>query len=215
MIRVLVVDDHLIVVEALRLQINAQPDMTVVAEATSGQDAVVRAEEHHPDIVLIDIGMPGMNCFDALRHIHAKLPSARSIVLTGLREDGHIAEAIRAGASGFVSKGCGFDTVRDAIHDVVAGGVHYPPELLDYVTTPHGQVRRGEPVKTRLETLTAREREVLGLLAQGYSLKEVAQVLGMSYKTADRHKASLMKKLGIHDRVELARFAIREKVIRP
>lgn len=215
MIRLLVVDDHTIVLEALRLQINAEPDMTVVAEATSGQEAVVKAQEHCPDIILTDIGMPGMNCFDALRRIHAEVPGAHSIVFTGLPAQGYAAEAVRAGVSGFVHKGCGFEDVRAAIHEVAGGGLHFPPEIMEHVTTHREQVRPGQPGKTRLDTLTVRERELLALLAQGYSLKQAAQILGVGYKTADKHKTSLMKKLGIHDRVELARFAIREKIIQP
>ncbi|HUU83430.1 MAG TPA: response regulator transcription factor [Phycisphaerae bacterium] len=213
MIRVLVADDHLIVLEALRLQINAEADMTVVAEATNGQEAMAMALEHRPDVVLMDIAMPGINCFDALRRIHEKVPDARSIVFTGLPENSYIAESIRAGASGFVCKGGGFDRMRAAIHDVMAGRLHYPPGALEDMATDQGPVRLGQPVRSPLDKLTVRERELLGVLAQGYSLKEAAVILNVSYKTADKHKAALMKKLGIHDRVELARFAIREKII--
>ncbi len=109
----------------------------------------------------------------------------------------------------------GFDEVRAAIRDVMAGKLHYAAEVLERIHTADGQLRLGEHPETRLETLTPRERELLVLLGQGYSLKEAGQALHVSYKTVDKHKVNLMRKLDIHDRVELARFAIREKIVQP
>ncbi|MCH7812668.1 MAG: response regulator transcription factor [Planctomycetes bacterium] len=213
MIRILIASDYRLVLEAQRLQIDAEPDMTVVAEAIRGEDAVAEAEKHCPDIALIDVSIPGLTCHDTLQRIHAKVPGTRSIVLDGVLDPVLLARVIRSGASGFVAKDWGFERVRSAIREVAAGEFYFPPEVLRALPTDIKQLRAGVPVENRMGRLTARERELLVLLAQGEGLKMAAHMLGVSYKTADKQKESLMKKLDIHDRVALARFAIRERIV--
>ena len=213
--RVLIVDDHKIYREGLRLQLESDADFVVVGEAANAEEGLSEALRHEPDIVLMDIDMPGMSCFDAMRRIHEQLPDTRVIILSAHKNDEQIAQAIQAHAWGYAVKAEGFDEVREAITIVLAGKLHYTQEVLDRIETSDGQLVLGEHTRTRLDSLTPRERELLVLLGQGYSLKEAAQALHVSYKTVDKHKVNLMRKLNIHDRVELARFAIREKIVQP
>lgn len=215
MIRILIVDDHKLYREGLRLQLEAHGGFVVVGEASDAESGLDQALRLKPDIVFMDIEMPGISCFETIRRIHESLSGTKVVVLSGHMEDESIAQAVRAQARGYVVKEDGFDQVRDAIREVLAGKLYYTQAVLDRVETRNGRLRLGEQVSTRLETLTPRERELLVLLGQGYSLKEACRALRVTYKTADKHKVNLMKKLDIHDRVELARFAIREKIIQP
>ena len=213
--RVLIVDDHKLYREGLHLQLESEADFLVVGEAADAEEGLSQALRHKPDIVLMDIDMPGVSCFDTIRRIQEQLPGTKAIILSGYTSDEQISQAIQARAWGYAVKEEGFEEVREAINSVMAGKLHYARDVLDRIQSTNGQLRLGERAETRLETLTPRERELLVLLGQGYSLKEAGQALHVSYKTVDKHKVNLMKKLNIHDRVQLARFAIREKVVQP
>lgn len=215
MSRVMVVDDHQLCREGLRAKIDAEHDMEVVAEARDGQEAVTRALEHRPDIVLMDIEMPGASCFDATRRIQEMLPATRVIILSGHMNDHHIKEAVSAQAWGYALKNGSFDQVKQAIRDVVAGKLHYVAEVSKRIQINNGKLSLKVEVKTLGDTLTKRERELLANLARAMSLKEAAAAMHVTYKTADKHKVNLMRKLDIHDRVELTRYAIREGIVEP
>ncbi len=216
MIRILIVDDHQLYREGVRAQLNAQPDMEVVGEAADARDSIDQAIACRPDIILMDINMPGLSAFDAIGRIQDLLPAARVVLCTGYVHDRHIKDAIEYKAWGFVLKQRGFEHLREAILAVHRGRVCYAPEVLERLAAVNdGGLRLTDQPRTRLELLTPRERELLSLLAQGLSLKAAGRMMNVSYKTADKHKVSLMRKLDIHDRVELARFAIREKIIVP
>lgn len=213
--RVLIVDDHKILREGLRSYLESEANFVVVGEAANAEDGFSEALRHRPDIVLMDIDMPGVSCFETMRRIHEQLPGTRVIILSGHKHDEQISQAIQAHAWGYAVKENGFEEVREAICDVMTGRLYYAEEVLGRINTGNGQLRFGEHSETLLETLTPRERELLVLLGQGYSLKEAGRALHVSYKTVDKHKVNLMRKLNIHDRVELARFAIREKLVQP
>jgi two-component system response regulator NreC len=216
MIRLLIVDDHKLYRQGLQAQINIEPDMVVVGEATDASEGIDRALSLQPDVILMDIDMPGMSCFDAICRIQSMLPNTRVIVCSGHSHDTQIKDAIESKAWGYVLKRSGFEEVRKAIHTVYQGRLHYTAEILERIATcADGKLRLTDPPRTKLDLLTRRERELLYLLAQGLSLKQAGRVMAISYKTADKHKVSLMKKLGIHDRVELARYAIREQIVQP
>lgn len=216
MIRVQIVDDHQLYREGLRAQIDAEPDMEVVAEAKDADGGIDKAVKFRPDIVLMDIDMPGLSCFDAIGRIQANLPETRVVVCSAHSGDQHIKQALECKAWGYVLKKEGFAHVRQAIRDVQDGKLHYTQEILERVATGvDGKLHLNEPARSRLDLLTRRERELLSLLAQGLSLKQAGRTMNISYKTADKHKVSLMRKLDIHDRVILTRFAIREKLIQP
>lgn len=214
-IRILIVDDHRLYREGLRMQLESESDFAVVGEAGDAEQGLSLALELQPAIVLMDIAMPGVSCFESMRRIHESLPNTRVIVLSGHKHDEQIGQALQAKAWGYAIKEEGFVQVRGAIRDVMAGKLSYAPQVLDRIRTEEGELRLEGPSDTLLNSLTPRERELLVLLGQGYSLKEAGQALHVSYKTVDKHKANLMKKLNIHDRVELARYAIREKLVEP
>ena len=215
MSRVLVVDDHKLCREGLQAKIDAEPGMAVVAEARDGQEAVTQALEHRPDIVLMDIEMPGTSCFEATRRIQEMLPDTRVIILSGHMNEHHIKEAVSAGAWGYALKNGGFDEVKHAIREVRAGRLHYVREVMERVSLNNGKLTLQTEVRTRSDTLTNREREIWTYLARGMSLKQAGTLMHVSYKTADKHKVNLMRKLDIHDRVELTRYAIREGIVEP
>jgi len=214
-VRVLIVDDHKIYREGLCLQIESDSDFVVVGEAANAEDGLSQALSHKPDIVLMDIDMPGVSCFDTIQRIHEQLHDTRVIILSGYMHDEQISQAVRAHAWGYAVKEEGFREVREAIKSVMGGKLHYAQSVLERIQAVDGRMRLGEHAETRLETLTPREHELLVLMGQGYSLKEAGHALHVSYKTVDKHKVNLMKKLDIHDRVELARYAIREKIVQP
>jgi DNA-binding NarL/FixJ family response regulator len=150
-----------------------------------------------------------------MRRIHDQVPGCKVMILSAHKHDEQISQAVRSHAWGYVVKDGGFEEVRQAIRSVMMGRLYYVRDVLDRIQTCDGQLRFGEHAVTRLDTLTPRERELLVLLGQGYSLKEAGLALHVSYKTVDKHKVNLMRKLNIHDRVELARFAIRENIVQP
>ena len=214
--RILIVDDHQLYREGLRLQLEREAGFSVIGEAGNAEEGLSLALQLRPDVVLMDIAMPGVSCFESMRRMHESLPDTRVIVLSGHKHDEQIGQALQARAWGYAIKDEGFAQVRDAIRDVMAGKLSYAPQVLNRIRSEDGQLRlEGGPAETLLNSLTPRERELLVLLGQGYSLKEAGQALHVSYKTVDKHKANLMKKLNIHDRVELARYAIREKLVEP
>jgi DNA-binding NarL/FixJ family response regulator len=210
MIRVLLADDHVLVREGLRALLAKEADMQVVAEAGDGREAVQAARKTRPDVAALDLSMPLLNGLEAARQLAAWEQGPRVILLTVHAEDRYVLEAVRAGVRGYVlKKQAAADLVR-AIREVSGGGVYLSPGVSAAVV---GAVRspRGVPE----EPLTAREREVLQLVAEGKTTKEIAVLLGVSVKTADAHRTRLMQKLDIHDIASLTRYAIRQGMIQP
>ena len=210
MIRVLLVDDHVLVREGLRALLAKEADIQVVAEAGDGREALQLAQDARPDVAALDLSMPLLNGLEAARQIAAWERGPHVILLTVHAEDRYVLEAVRAGVRGYVlKKQAAADLVR-AIREVASGGVYLSPgisaALVEAVRSPQ---------RSAEEPLTAREREVLQLVAEGKTTKEIAVLLGVSVKTADAHRTRLMQKLDIHDIASLTRYAIRQGMIQP
>jgi len=206
--RILLADDHLVVREGLRALLEAA-GFKVVGEARDGREAIKLANMLEPEVTVIDIGMPGLNGIDACRELLRDLPDMRLIVLTVHAEDAYVIEALRAGARGYVLKTqAGSDLVR-AIGEVTQGRIYLSPSVSSAVVQAFlaGSTSPSDP-------LTPREREVLQLIAEGRSTKEVAGILGVSVKTAETHRTRLMTKLDIHHTAGLVHYAIRRGLVR-
>jgi len=214
-VSVIVVDDHGIVRDGVSGLLSREKDIRVVGVAVNADEAISKVVETKPDVVLMDIDMPGVSCFDAVQIIHSRSPNTKVILLTAHEHDEYLEQALRVKANGYVVKSEGMVALADAIRDVAKGKAHFSPEVMDRLVIKGGKIELDNPPKTRRSMLSPRERELLRILAKGLSLKEAASILGISYKTADKQKASLMAKLDIHNRVELSRFAIREGMIEP
>ena len=203
-IRVLLADDHPLLRQGIRTVLEPVADICVVAEAANGQEALDRCDETPPDVVLMDIQMPGMDGVEATRRIHASHPQVAVLVLTVHDEPMLIQEAFKAGALGYLLKETASSSLAEAIRRVAQGEVVIYPSLVGKaVARPAAE----EPA------LSARQREVLILVASGRSTKEIAQRLGLSVKTAETHRLHLMQKLGLHNPVELTKYALRHHLV--
>jgi NarL family two-component system response regulator LiaR len=204
-IRVLIVDDHGVVREGLRAYLELEADIQVIGEARDGQEAVRRASELHPDVVLMDLVMPNMDGVDATTRIKAQQPDVHVIVLTSFLEDDRVVPAIKAGATSYLLKDVAATDLARAIRGARAGQAQLHPEvarrLMQQVTTP----RKPEAGAA----LTDREREVLRLLADGRSNKEIARALVVSERTVKGHVSNILGKLGLQDRTQAALYAVR------
>ena len=214
-VRILVVDDHGLVRDGVSGMLSREKDLRVIGVAENGDEAIAKAVELKPDIVLMDIDMPGVSCFDAVQIIRSRIPGMKFILVTAHEHDEYLEQALRVKANGFVMKSEGIAALADAVRNVARDRIHFSPEVMDRLVIQGDQVELDNPPPSRLSTISPRERELLRVLAKGLTLREAAKVLGISYKTADKQKASLMAKLDIHNRVELARFAIREGMVEP
>ncbi len=210
-IRILIVDDHTVVCESLATLIDEQPDMQTVATAGEGEAAVNQAQQVQPDIILMDIDMPGLDCFEACRRISEAAPDARLVFLSGYRRDSYIEKALKTRAWGYLLKWGSVDDLLGAIRRIHCGAVCVAPEVRARLVS-RGSAVPGwdEKTRTRLSLLTARELEVLRHIAAGRTRREAAERMGLSEKTVAGHLHTIMTKLDIHDRVVLAKFAIAE-----
>ncbi len=214
-IRILIVDDHALVRGAVRERLSRETDMSVVGTAGTADEAIEKTMDSKPDVVLMDIDMPGLIPFDAARRIVDFQLGARIIFLSAFCHDRYIEQALQAKASGYITKREPPEVVVTAIREVAAGGAFFSEEVRSRIVIDSGSIKLAERSKTRVSTLTPREHEILQYIARGLAKKEIAATMDLSVKTIDRHAANLMAKLGIHDRVELTRFAIREGMARP
>jgi len=214
-VRVMVVDDHPLLREALRLRLHREPGMSVVAEAASGDDAVRMAVEADPDVLVVDIDMPGMNSFDAVRQIQSRMPGVKVLFFSAFFNDHYLAQALAVKANGYVTKGEATDRLAESIRAVAAGELAFSDEVYSRVIIDANGVRLTDDPHAKLSLLTKREIEVLQHLAKGLPRKEIAAAMGIKAQTVKRHVENMMGKTGIHDRLELARFAIREGLVHP
>lgn len=206
-LRILLADDHAILRQGLKLLIDNQPDMGVVGEATDGNDALSQAKALNPDIVVMDISMPGMNGLVATRTLKQMLPSVAIVALTRHDDDTYLEEVLRAGASGYVLKQSAPTDFLRAIRAVAAGGVYLDPAITPRVAD--GLLGGDAALSNQPPaTISERESEVLRLIAIGHSNKEVAAQLKISVKTVEVHKANGMRKLGLAGRIDIIRYAV-------
>jgi len=211
-IRVLLADDHRILREGIRALIEDQDDMQVVGEAEDGLAAVKKVAQLQPDVVVMDIAMPLLNGLEATRQIHRDYPRVRVLILTMHENEEYIRQVLAAGALGYVLKDAAARDLLGAIRSVHEGEAVLSPAITRLVIEDYlrwGDIR---PEDTT-DGLTAREREVLQLIAEGYTNKEIAGILSLSVKTVQSHRTNLMNKLDLHDRGELIKYAIQKKII--
>ena len=210
-LRLVLADDHALVRAGIRLLIEDLPDVDVVAEASDGPEALRVIQETQPDVALLDLSMPGMNGLTITEKLAATLPKIKVIILSMHRGTEFVTYALRAGAAGYIVKDAATNELGLAIHAVARGGSYLSPAISRAVIAKLGQGRSsGEP-----EELTTRQREVLRLVAEGLSMKEIASKLGLSVKTVEAHRAQMTERLGIHDVPGLVRYAMRTGLVRP
>ncbi|GAA3270789.1 DNA-binding response regulator [Streptomyces lavendulae subsp. lavendulae] len=205
-IRVLLVDDHQVVRRGLRTFLEVQEDIEVVGEAADGEEGIARAEELRPDVILMDVKMPGTDGIEALRRLRALTNPARVLIVTSFTEQRTVVPALRAGAAGYVYKDIDPDALAGAIRSVHAGHVLLQPEVAEALLAAQDDQPAGAG---RPGALTDREREVLGLIADGRSNREIARALVLSEKTVKTHVSNILMKLDLSDRTQAALWAVR------
>lgn len=206
--KILVADDHTLMRAGLVTLIARLPEMEVVAEAEDGRKALRLARDLQPDIVLMDIAMPGLNGLEAAERIHGILPSVKIIILSMHASEEYVAQALKAGASGYLLKDAATTELEMALKSVAMGQFYLSPAISRQVVDT---MLRGGP--TGLDLLTPRQREILQLIAEGKSTREIADTLHLSVKTVETHRAQLMERLDIHDVAGLIRYALRKGLI--
>jgi two-component system response regulator NreC len=212
-IRVLVTDDHAIVRDGICALLALTGDIEAVGVAANGREALEMVSKLSPDIVLMDVVMPLMDGLEATRRIRKESPDIKVIVLTQYEDKEYVLPVIEAGASGFISKASASSELTAAIRSVHRGDSFLSPSVARLLVEDYRQIARGDKNKNSSEQLTDREREILKLLAEGYSAREIAQMLVVSPKTVERHKTNLMAKLDIHNRLDLFKYALRKGII--
>src|SRR6266581_2512698 len=200
-INCIVVDDHTLFREGLRRLLDSEADIKVIGEACDAVGALDKVRELRPDVVLMDIGMPGMSSFEAARLIEKNYPGTRLIFLTMYEDEEYLLQCLEVGAAGYILKDAPAPKLIHAVREVHRGKKYISPQVLekvveDFRARPEGPRSR----VSRSSTLTPREREVVKMIAEGYSVKEIANLLGLSVKTVEAHKFNLMRKLGIHNK---------------
>jgi DNA-binding NarL/FixJ family response regulator len=212
--RILVADDHPIVLRGLRMVLDAQPDLQVVAEATDGDEAVERALSEDVHLAILDISMPRMTGLQAAREITRRKPDVRVLMLSMHDNEQYLFEAIRVGASGYVLKSAVDRDLVEACRAAMRGEPFlYPGAVRALMREYLDRARAGEAVSG--EMLTPREEEIVKLIAEAHTNDEIAEMLVISKKTVERHRANILEKLGMRDRVELTRYAIRRGLVQP
>lgn len=215
MIRILLADDHTLMRGGLRAMIQGLEEFDVIGEASEGREAVRLTEELNPDLVVMDIGLPGLNGLEATRQIIKSKPDARVVILSMHLNEEFVKQALEAGASGYVLKDAPIEELVQALRSVASGQTHLSPPISRIVIDDYIRRTRQDPVKTRFDSLTGRERETLQLIAEGRTNKEIAHLLNLSVNTVETHRAHIMEKLDIHDLAGLIRYAIQKGLIPP
>jgi DNA-binding NarL/FixJ family response regulator len=212
-IKVLIVDDHAIVRDGICSLLALAGDMEVVGEAANGKEGLEKAGKLLPDVVLMDISMPIMGGLEAIRRIRKEFSGIRILVLTQYDDKDHVFPAIQAGANGFVSKTAASSELASGIRAVSAGESYLSPSIARLFVEDYQSVALTEANNDPYEQLTDREREMLKLVVEGYKTRQIAEILNITPKTVEGHKTSLMKKLGIHNNLELVKYALRRGII--
>jgi DNA-binding NarL/FixJ family response regulator len=212
---VLIADDHALVRDMLAQHLEREPGISLVGATADAGEALTLAENEKPDVVVLDIDMPGLSAFEAARKIISAAPHARIVFLSGYLNDAYIEQALALEAGGYISKSEPVDAIVRAIRKVAGGSLYFSPQVQQRIVVDGSGVRLRSGRHARLQLLTPRETEILGYLAKGMAKKEMARLADISVKTVDQHCTHIMDKLDIHDRVELAHFAIREGLVEP
>jgi two-component system, NarL family, response regulator NreC len=202
-IRILLADDHVMVRQGLRVLLE-QAGMSVIGEASDGQEALRLAHEHAPDVAVLDLAMPSLNGLETARRLRETLPQTKIVLLTMYTEEPYVLEALEAGAVGYVVKTQAAGDIVQAIRDVLQGAIYLSSRVAQTVVQAYLTRSSHSP-----DPLTSREREIVQRIAEGQTTKEIAVALGLSVKTVESHRNSLMRKLDIHETATLVRYAIR------
>ena len=213
-IRILLGDDHTVIRSGLRLLLERQPDMTVVGEAEDGRQAVDLAEQQNPDVVVMDIAMPNLNGIEAARQIASRQPKTAIVVLSMHSDESYVMRALKAGARAYLLKDSAEEDLIRAIRAVHEGKSFFSPRISKLLVEDYVRQLRQKGEEDSYELLTNREREILQLLAEGNSNKDVANLLNLSLYTVETHRAHILQKLGLHTVPELILYAVRKGIIR-
>jgi DNA-binding NarL/FixJ family response regulator len=211
--RILIADDHAIVRSGLRKVLDAKADLEVVAEAEDGAEAVEKALEGDVDLVILDVSMPRMTGIQAAAELHRRRPELKTLMLSMHDSEQFLFEALKAGASGYVLKSGADTDIVEAVRAAMRGDSYLYPSAVTSLVRDY--VEHGGRGEEEFDVLTPRELEVLKLIAEAYTSKQIADALFISIKTVDRHRQNILDKLGMRDRVELTRYAIRRGLIQP
>lgn len=211
MIRIAIVDDQSWIINGLSMMINMQEDMTVVWTADNGREAVLKTTTDQPDLILMDIRMPSMNGVEATKWVRKEYPDIKVLILTTFNEDAYIFETLKAGASGYLLKDAPPETLLEAIHEAIKGGTIIEPSIASKVVQ-NITVIDGVMQNTIRETLTSRELEIAQMISQGLSNKEISELLFLSEGTIKNHLTSVLEKLNLRDRTQLAILMIKNQI---
>jgi two-component system response regulator NreC len=212
-IRILLADDHNVMRKGLRLLLESQADFCVVGEAADGRQAVAKAEETKPDVAVLDIAMPNLSGIEAAQRIIAQSPHTAVVVLSMHSDEGYVLRALKAGAKGYLLKDSAEGDLIAAIQTVCEGKTFFSPEISRMLVEDYIREIRSRGVEDSYELLTSREREILQLIAEGKSNKEIAASLNLSLYTVETHRRNLQDKLNLHSFAELILYAVRKRVI--
>jgi two-component system response regulator NreC len=212
-IRILLADDHTVVRDGLRALLEKQPDLVVVAEAADGRDSVRLAEEHAPDVVIMDIAMPSMNGIEATRRIAASCPKTAVVILSMHQDESYVLRSLKAGAKGYLLKDSLRSDVIDAIRSVAQGRSFLTRKVSKMLQEDYIRQLERRGLDDSYDLLTDREREILQLIAEGRTNKEVAGLLNVSLTTVETHRTHILQKLGLHSVPELILYAVRKGII--
>lgn len=213
-IKVLVADDHAILRDGIRLLLGSQPDIQVVGEASDGGDAFHKTQDLQPDVVLMDIGMPGVNGLDATQKIKRAFPNVKVLILTQHDNDEYVHRILQAGASGYVLKRSAGGELVGAIRQVIHSNAFLYPSMTKDLVSDYLKRAEAGMERASYDGLTERERQILKMIAEGSTNQQIADILCLSVKTVQAHRGHLMEKLNMHDRTELVKYAIRKGIIR-
>jgi DNA-binding NarL/FixJ family response regulator len=212
-IRILLADDHTVVRKGLRLLLENVPEFQVIADASSGREAVALAEQHMPDVIVMDVAMPILNGIEAARQITAKLPQTAVVFLSMHGDESYVLRALKAGARAYLLKDSAEYDLIQAVKAVSEGKAFFSPAISKMLVEDYMRQMQERGVEDSYELLTTREREVLQLLAEGKSNKDVAALLNLSLYTVETHRSNIFQKLNLHSGAELILYAIRKGVI--
>jgi two-component system, NarL family, response regulator NreC len=212
-IRILLADDHTVVRKGLRLLLESQTGFDVIADACDGRETVALAEQHLPDVVVLDVAMPILNGIEAARQISSKFPSTAIVFLSMHSDEGYVLKALKSGARAYLLKDSAEHDLIAAIKAVCEGKAFFSPAISKMLVEDYVRQMRARDVEDSYELLTTREREVLQLLAEGKSNKDIASLLSLSLYTVETHRSNIFQKLNLHSSAELILYAIRKGVI--
>jgi two-component system, NarL family, response regulator NreC len=212
-IRILLADDHTVVRKGLRLLLESQTDFKVIAEAANGRDTIALAEQHTPDVVVMDIGMPNLNGIEAARQISARLPKTAVVFLSMHSDESYVLRALKSGARAYLLKDSAEHDLINAVKAVNEGKAYFSPVISKMLVEDYVRQMQERAIEDSYDLLTTREREILQLLAEGRNNKEVATILNLSAYTVETHRSNIFQKLNLHSGAELILYAIRKGVI--